>query len=139
MMHAPAPHPAEGAPLVHLHKKSAGPVQIAAVWPRTHKRKARPVPGNPLGEPPVLACVFFGRKVAAAAPGFIPHTPVTNVERVAVAARSSHVGQRGGARRRVAILDPFIEITRGETANVRGEIRFRADEPAKPDELIRAE
>src|SRR5262245_43460723 len=105
MMQRPTPHPAQGAPLVHFCKEAPGPFEISTVWARADKRRVDPKSRHPLGEAAIFGCIFFRREVPAAAPGLITNSPVPHLEGLAVSASRSKIGERRGARRRVAVLN----------------------------------
>ena len=66
-----------------------------------------------------------------------PQYRMPNGSRSPLAARSS--ASDGRARRRVAVLDPLLKLFGRAGADVGGEIRRHAAEPAEADELVGAE
>ena len=133
-------------PAVIVHRQAVEPVkQIACSCPpdspgsrasttpgdRAGRSRARPdeaqlqpIVGNPGGEAAKLHGVFFRPEVAAAAPGLIADAPISHVVGFAAAVAGARLGQRGAARGRVAILHPFVEIVRGQAADVGGQVRL---------------
>src|SRR5215471_19478409 len=126
MMERPTPHSTKGAPFVHLCKKAATPLEITAVRPCSYEGRLYPIPRNPFGETPVLGGVFFRSKVPATTPRLVANTPVPDLEGISLASCFSRLSQRCRSRRRVAILDPFIEVSRSEASNVRCHVRLRS-------------
>src|SRR6266568_9176550 len=99
----------------------------------------RSISRYPSGEPAVLHGVLLRSKVTAATPRFVAHSPVTNVERIFEPGSSPFVGQRGGARGGVAVLNPAIELLGWQAAQICSQVRLPADQLAKLHELISAE
>src|SRR5205823_5268012 len=112
------------------------PLAIAAVGAGGDELQGGAVLRQPRGVPTEFGGVLLGREIAAAAPRLVADAPVPHAERLAIAARRAQVGHRRRAGRRVAVLDPLIEIAGGQTADVRGDVRRGAGQPAKADELV---
>ena len=94
---------------------------------------------HPGRESPELHSVFLRRKVSSATPGFVAHAPEAHVERIFESGRRAHIRQGRAARGRVAVFDPAVEFFRGQTAQVRRQIRLAADQLAEVHELVSAE
>src|SRR5262245_6679643 len=86
----------------------------------------------------VLRCIFARFHIAATAPGLIADAPILHAERLFVAIRRALVSQTFGSRWSIAIRDPIVELPGCTRTDVRCEVRFRADQSAKPDELMDA-
>ncbi len=118
-------------------EEAAGPIVVGAVGTGGDERKRLVIGGGPGREFAEFNRVLRGGHFAAAAPALITHAPVANVERIRRSVgRAAHGGDscvRGG----VAVLDPFIEIAGGHSADIGGDIRLRADQAAEAHELIR--
>src|SRR5262245_39834123 len=99
MMKRPAPHSSERTPLVHPGKETPGPIQIAAVWTGSHECRLDSIFRNPFSEAAKLRRVLLGGEVSAATPRLVPDSPVTNLERISITARRTHIRKRRRPRR----------------------------------------
>src|SRR5205814_9933444 len=117
----------------------AGPRESARVRPGADERERYAVARHPRGETPELDGVVLCGKISAAAPRLVPDAPQTDAKRIAIAATLAQLGERGGARGRIAVLDPLVEIAGRQAAQVGGEIRRTARKAAEPHEFVRAE
>src|SRR5262245_51116998 len=118
-MQRPAPHPVEGSPLGEFCEEPPSPIQIAAVWSGADECEIYTEPRHPFGKAPIFTRVLFGSEVAAAAPRLVADAPETHVERRAIATAFAKLCKSRAARRRIAVLNPLVEIFRGQTTQVR--------------------
>ena len=141
VVHRPAVHAVQrpGAFRRQRAEEARGPVAIAAVRARRDEADGDAELRDPRGVAAELGRVLFGREVAAAPPRLVADAPVADVERLPLSARRAQFGHRRRAGWCVAVFDPLIEILRRKTADVRGDVRSRADEPAETDEFVGAE
>ena len=125
--------------LRHAGEEPPRPVQVASIRAGGNKRERHAKPGNPGGEPSEFRGVFFRGEIPPAAPGLVAHAPKPHLEGFRVALAGTLIRERGSSRRRIAILDPFIEVPGGVAAEVGRQVRLRADEPAEMHEFVGAE
>src|ERR1700734_2159688 len=85
-----------------------------------------------------LGGIFLRRKVAAASPGFISHSPVTNVIRLGRTVGGAGFSKSGAARGRVAVFHPAIKLLGRQTADVGCQIGLTTNQFAEAHELIGA-
>src|SRR5206468_754189 len=83
-----------------------------------------------------LGGVFLRRKISSTPPRFVTHAPETNPERLWVSIGRPLLGQRGLGGRRIAVLDPFVKISRCIAADIGRQIWLRANELAKTHKFI---
>src|SRR5215813_7052858 len=87
----------------------------------------------------ILRSVFTRFHIAAAAPGFVANPPILYAERLLVSVGSALISQTFSPGRSVTIRDPIVELPGRARTDVGGEVRLRADQAAKPHELMNAE
>src|SRR5262252_641408 len=87
----------------------------------------------------VLRGVFARLHVSAAAPGLVADSPILHAERLLVAVSRAFVRQTFSPSRSVAIRDPIVKLSGRARTDVRRKVRLRADQSAKPHELVNAE
>ena len=83
--------------------------------------------GIPGGDFAVELAVLFRGEIAAAAPALVADAPELDVEGLFVAVGGALVGERVRAGGLVAVLDPLVEVARGQAAEVGREIGLAAD------------
>src|SRR5262249_13539707 len=141
MMARPTPQAAElpVAFLRQLGEEAPRPRNVAAVGSRANERERLTEAWHPGDVSSVLGRVLFRREVAAAPPRFVADPPVADAEGIAIAACRALVRERRAPCGAVAVFHPLIEIARREAAEIRGEIRFAADESTESREFVGAE
>src|SRR5215813_3946107 len=87
----------------------------------------------------ILRSVFARFHIPAAAPGFVADAPILHAERLLGAVGASLVRQTFGPGRTVAIKDPIMKLLGRAATDIGREVRLRADQAAKPHELVNAE
>src|SRR6202522_3172071 len=94
---------------------------------------------DPGCETPEFYSVFLRRKISAAAPRLIAHSPKANIERIFEASGGAGVGQSRTSRRRIAVLDPAIEFFGWKAPQIGCQVGLAANQFAEVREFIRAE
>src|SRR5262249_55234902 len=128
--------PGEIGPLL---EEAPRPVEVVAVRAGGDQVQLHSVTRHPFSESAILGAIVLGRELAAAAPALVTDAPVTDAEWAGVAVRAALVGQRRGAGRGVAVLDPALILLGGAGADVGREVGLDVAQPAEAHELVSAE